>query len=126
MPIAHYETLKALGRHLLNVTKQSSLNRMHLQNMALVFGPTLLRLNPLNPANNCLNENIILQNDLIEYILYYYDELFDINKNSTIINSASSIGAVGVGGLANLSHTDLSGSGVVTSSVATTILTNFK
>jgi hypothetical protein len=118
MPTQHYETLKSLGRHLLNVTKQSSLNRMHLQNMALVFGPTLLRLNPLNPANNCLNENIILQNDLIEYILYYYDELFEINKNTT---SASSIGGVGA---ANLSHTDLSGSGLVTS--VTTVLTHFK
>ena len=97
---------------------------MHLQNMALVFGPTLLRLNPLNPANNCLNENIILQNDLIEYILYYYDELFEINKNSTIINSVSSIVGGGVNATTNLSNTDLSGSGMATS--VTTVLTNFK
>ncbi len=117
LPVAHRETLKALCTHLLNVIKLSSLNRMHLQNMALVFGPTLLRLNPLNPANNCLNENIILQNDLVEYILYYFNELFDVSN--IIQNSSSSIAT-------NFSNADLSKLSATMATSVTTVLTNFK
>ena len=88
---------------------------MHLQNMALVFGPTLVRLNPLNTVNNCINENINQQNELIDYILFYYDEIFEINKNTTMQNSASSIAAT---------NTDLSGSVTIATSV-TTVTPNF-
>lgn len=102
IPTEHYDTLKTLIKHLLDVVKLSALNRMHLQNMALVFGPTLLRIDPMNSlVNNNINsanhsgfnENITLQNDLIHYILYYYNDLFNCNQQPEMLNSNSSIGA---------------------------------
>lgn len=42
LPPCHYETLKTLLQHLLRVKELSGENRMHIQNLAIVFGPTLM------------------------------------------------------------------------------------
>jgi hypothetical protein len=76
LPQAHHDTLYYLCKHLLNVIELSQQNRMHLQNIALVFGPTLMRMDPVNATNNGFSQNIILQNDLVEYILSHFNELF--------------------------------------------------
>jgi len=79
LPIAHYETLKVLCRHLNNVVDVSHLNRMHVQNIALVFGPTICRVNIVTSSNNIFNLNIMLPNDLVEFIFRNHEELFDSN-----------------------------------------------
>ncbi len=76
LPQPHRDTLYFLCQHLLKVVEQSSQNRMNLQNIALVFGPSLLRMDPVNSINNGYSENIILQNDIVEYILYHFNDLF--------------------------------------------------
>ncbi|KAJ1335657.1 Rho GTPase-activating protein RGD1 [Microdochium nivale] len=46
MPDPNYATLRALMLHLHRVTEASSINRMNSQNLAIVFGPTLLGTAP--------------------------------------------------------------------------------
>ncbi|KXJ94031.1 hypothetical protein Micbo1qcDRAFT_40749 [Microdochium bolleyi] len=46
MPDPNYATLRALTLHLHRVTEASSINRMNSQNLAIVFGPTLLGTAP--------------------------------------------------------------------------------
>lgn len=76
MPIPHRETMRHLCQHLLKVVEQSSQNRMTVQNVALVFGPNLIRSNPINEANNGFNPHIMTQNVLVEYILKNFHELY--------------------------------------------------
>jgi hypothetical protein len=76
MPFAHRETLKYLSQHLLRVIEVSAQNRMNIQNIALVFGPNIMRSNPINDANNGFNPNIMTQNILVEYILNNFKDLF--------------------------------------------------
>lgn len=76
MPVPHRDTLTCLSKHLLKVIEQSSLNRMTIQNIALVFGPNIMRSNPINDTNNGFNPNIMTQNILVEYLLTNFKELF--------------------------------------------------
>ena len=69
LPLAHRETLRNLLRHLLKVIDLSSQNRMNLQNIALVFGPNIMRGNPLNDASTGFNPHIMTQNVIVEYLL---------------------------------------------------------
>lgn len=43
LPDAHYETLKYLIQHLRRVVAHSAYNKMEARNLAIVFGPTLVR-----------------------------------------------------------------------------------
>jgi hypothetical protein len=76
MPIPHRETLRHLCKHLLLVVEQSAQNRMTLQNVALVYGPNIVRSNPINDTNTGFNPNIMTQNILVEYILKNFNELY--------------------------------------------------
>lgn len=82
MYLPHRETLRVLLRHLLKVIDQSSKNRMSLQNIALVFGPNIMRSNPLNDANNGFNPNIMTQNLIVEYFLLNFNDLYSFQPNS--------------------------------------------
>jgi len=46
LPDPNYATLRALTLHLHRVTEHSSANRMSSQNLAIVFGPTLMGTGP--------------------------------------------------------------------------------
>ena len=43
LPEIHYETLKALTQHLCLVAENCAANKMEVRNLAIVFGPTLVR-----------------------------------------------------------------------------------
>ncbi|XP_076815178.1 uncharacterized protein LOC143461228 isoform X2 [Clavelina lepadiformis] len=43
LPAPHYETLKFLVSHLKKVADNSDVNKMEIRNLAIVFGPTLVR-----------------------------------------------------------------------------------
>ena len=76
MPIPHRETLRTISSHLLKVVEQSSENRMTVQNVALVFGPNIMRNNPINDAFTGFNPHIMTQNMLVEFVLVNYKDLF--------------------------------------------------
>ncbi|XP_029848825.2 rho GTPase-activating protein 15 [Ixodes scapularis] len=73
LPRQNYDTLKYLLRHLLRVTEHSDQNRMHVQNLAIVFGPTLLSSGE-EPRNLALD--MMQQNQIIEFLLLEYSFLF--------------------------------------------------
>lgn len=50
-------------------------NRMTVQNVAIVFGPTLLR--PETESNN-LTMHMVFQNQIVEFILNEYDRIFNL------------------------------------------------
>ncbi|XP_046743892.1 uncharacterized protein LOC124409951 isoform X2 [Diprion similis] len=69
----HYDTLQLLLQHLLKVTSYQKYNRMHIPNLAIVFGPTLMwpRVESANMALDLMQQNLV-----IECLLSEYDKIF--------------------------------------------------
>ncbi|CAG2105273.1 unnamed protein product [Medioppia subpectinata] len=85
LPKPNYETLKHILSHLLRhldvicvhnrVKDYSDQNRMHIQNLAIVFGPTLMW--PENDSNNFALDMMLRmhQNQIIEFLLLEFDNI---------------------------------------------------
>lgn len=83
LPKVHYDVLEFLMRHLVKVAARSEVNKMEPSNLAIVFGPSLLRLeekgeadmqqqiaNMMNMSSqNSLIENMITQTDVSDSIM---------------------------------------------------------
>lgn len=74
LPPVNRDTLRFLLEHLLRVKEYSSSNRMHIQNLAIVFGPTLLSSADRSSSNIAMET--IQQNQVIEFILVEFNALF--------------------------------------------------
>lgn len=63
--------------HSSRVTKHSKQNRMHIQNLAIVFGPTLIR--KMNDLNNLVVDMMlqVKQSQIIDFILQEYHSIFE-------------------------------------------------
>uniref|UniRef100_UPI00358F1886 rho GTPase-activating protein 12-like n=1 Tax=Myxine glutinosa TaxID=7769 RepID=UPI00358F1886 len=75
LPRENQDTMKTVFSHLINVMAHGSQNRMSSQNLAIVFGPTLLRPES-DPVNMAVNT--VYQNQIVDFILYSYDVIFGI------------------------------------------------
>lgn len=73
LPQPNHDTMKLLFGHLRNVIEYGEDNRMTVQNVAIVFGPTLLR--PETESNN-LTMHMVFQNQIVEFILNEYERIF--------------------------------------------------
>uniref|UniRef100_A0A8C8B7A0 Rho GTPase activating protein 27 n=1 Tax=Otus sunia TaxID=257818 RepID=A0A8C8B7A0_9STRI len=73
LPPAHHDTMKLLFRHLCRVIKYKEENRMSVQSIAIVFGPTLLR--PASEEGN-MAMHMVFQNQVVEHILNQYSYIF--------------------------------------------------
>ncbi|XP_020903374.1 rho GTPase-activating protein 12 [Exaiptasia diaphana] len=73
LPKVNYETLKMLLGHLSKVEHESESNRMHAQNLAIVWGPNMMR--PRYEAAN-MAMNMVYQNQIVEFLLLEYTEIF--------------------------------------------------
>ncbi|XP_067649341.1 rho GTPase-activating protein 12-like isoform X2 [Haliotis asinina] len=73
LPKCNYDTMKVLFKHLTNVIAYSKENRMQTQNVAIVFGPTLMWSD--GDAGGMAVMTII-QSKVVEYVLLEYDRLF--------------------------------------------------
>lgn len=73
LPLSHRDTLRCLLSHLTKVIALSDTNRMHAQNLAIVFGPTLMwpRFDTGNIALNTVH-----QNQIVEFLLLEYENVF--------------------------------------------------
>ncbi|KZT07421.1 RhoGAP-domain-containing protein [Laetiporus sulphureus 93-53] len=83
LPDPNYSTLKYLMGHLHKVVQHEDENAMSIQNLAIVFGPTLFgqRAPDLNGQINGMAD-ASLQNKAIESILEHYTDIFvDENEN---------------------------------------------
>ncbi|KFM62897.1 Rho GTPase-activating protein 12, partial [Stegodyphus mimosarum] len=73
LPESNYETLKVLLEHLLRVTEFHKQNRMQIQNLAIVFGPTLMW--PEQASNN-IALDMMHQNRIVEFLLLEFRAIF--------------------------------------------------
>ncbi|XP_076326801.1 rho GTPase-activating protein 12-like isoform X2 [Tachypleus tridentatus] len=71
LPKPNYETLKFLLNHLLRVEKHNQKNLMDTQNLAIVFGPSLMNFESSNMALDVMQQNRVL-----EYLLLKFDHIF--------------------------------------------------
>ncbi|XP_061827581.2 N-chimaerin [Nerophis lumbriciformis] len=74
LPQPHNETLKYLMAHLKRVTQHEKFNLMNAENLAIVFGPTLMRTPNLD-AMSALND-IRYQRQVVEVLIKHVDALF--------------------------------------------------
>ncbi|XP_072237939.1 rho GTPase-activating protein 15 isoform X2 [Leuresthes tenuis] len=73
MPPPNHDTLQFMCQHLRRVLEYSDTNRMTSQNIAIVFGPTLMRS---ERDNGNMAVNMVYQNQAVELILSEYDHIF--------------------------------------------------
>lgn len=73
LPPANHDTMKVLFRHLCRVIEFKEENRMSVQSIAIVFGPTLLRA-PSEEGSMAVH--MVFQNQVVELILNQYGHIF--------------------------------------------------
>ncbi|CAL8304191.1 unnamed protein product [Lota lota] len=73
LPLPNHDTMQLLFGHLHRVIKYGNDNRMTVQNVAIVFGPTLLRPE-VESANIAMH--MVFQNQIVELILNQYETIF--------------------------------------------------
>ncbi|XP_060795511.1 rho GTPase-activating protein 27 isoform X2 [Neoarius graeffei] len=73
LPPYNQDTMEALFSHLRKVIEHGDENRMSLQNVAIVFGPTLLK--PEMESGN-ITAYMVFQNQIIEFILSEFETIF--------------------------------------------------
>uniref|UniRef100_H3DCP6 Rho GTPase activating protein 21 n=1 Tax=Tetraodon nigroviridis TaxID=99883 RepID=H3DCP6_TETNG len=77
LPDHHYETLKFLCAHLKRVSGHCEKNKMEPRNLAIVFGPTLVRTsedNMANMVNHMPDQCKIVENLIQQYDWFFLDE----------------------------------------------------
>ncbi|KAL2078650.1 hypothetical protein ACEWY4_026335 [Coilia grayii] len=73
LPAPNHDTMEMLFRHLRKVIEHGEENRMTVQNIAIVFGPTLLKPE-MESAN--ITMFMVFQNQIVEFVLNEFDNLF--------------------------------------------------
>ena len=81
LPAQNLIVLKDLIRHLVNVASECEKNKMEPSNLAIVFGPTLMRAKE-ETLNSVLNTGI--QNRVIENLIIQSEWIFDNEKVETL------------------------------------------
>ncbi|XP_072109951.1 rho GTPase-activating protein 21-like isoform X1 [Mobula birostris] len=74
LPDHHYETLKFLSAHLKTVAENSEKNKMEPRNLAIVFGPTLVRTSEDNMMH--MVTHMPDQYKIVETLIQHYDWFF--------------------------------------------------
>ncbi|KAJ8336381.1 hypothetical protein SKAU_G00376010 [Synaphobranchus kaupii] len=74
LPSHHYETLKFLSAHLKTVSENCEQNKMEPRNLAIVFGPTLVRTSEDNMTH--MVTHMPDQYKIVETLIQHYDWFF--------------------------------------------------
>lgn len=77
LPVPHRETLQAMVQHLCKVAENSDTNKMDLRNLAIVFGPTLVRTsddNMLSMINDMSHQCKIVESILSNCEWFFKDD----------------------------------------------------
>lgn len=83
LPTVEYQTLKKLLGHLHFIQTQREINKMKAENLALVFGPTLMQ--PNNNENHYTMDT--RDNEVISELILNYKKLYDLTEDEIVSNS---------------------------------------
>uniref|UniRef100_A0A8D3AIP1 Rho GTPase activating protein 27, like n=1 Tax=Scophthalmus maximus TaxID=52904 RepID=A0A8D3AIP1_SCOMX len=73
LPLPNHDTMELLFKHLLRVIEHKDSNRMSVQSVAIVFGPTLLR--PQTESHN-MTIHMVFQSQIVELMLNEFQSVF--------------------------------------------------
>ncbi|XP_067472077.1 rho GTPase-activating protein 27-like isoform X1 [Thunnus thynnus] len=73
LPLPNHDTMELLFKHLLRVIDHKESNRMSVQSVAIVFGPTLLR--PQTESAN-MTIHMVFQSQIVELMLNEFQTIF--------------------------------------------------
>uniref|UniRef100_A0A8C9ZHC6 Rho GTPase activating protein 21 n=1 Tax=Sander lucioperca TaxID=283035 RepID=A0A8C9ZHC6_SANLU len=102
LPDHHYETLKFLSAHLKTVAENSEKNKMEPRNLAIVFGPTLVRTTEDNMTH--MVTHMPDQYRIVEALIQNYDWFFTDNGNGDPVTASREESAVESQPVPNIDH----------------------
>ncbi|XP_023805788.1 rho GTPase-activating protein 21 isoform X3 [Oryzias latipes] len=102
LPDHHYETLKFLSAHLKTVAENSEKNKMEPRNLAIVFGPTLVRTTEDNMTH--MVTHMPDQYKIVETLIQNYDWFFTEDGNGDPVTLSRQESAVESQPVPNIDH----------------------
>merc|ERR1719342_1045233 len=84
LPEVHLETLKYLTSHLCQVAEHSSVNKMEVRNLAIVFGPTLVRTtddNMVSMVTDMSQQCRIIESLLSNWEYFFTEEEVEVKED---------------------------------------------
>ncbi|KAL2085694.1 hypothetical protein ACEWY4_019014 [Coilia grayii] len=102
LPDHHYETLKFLSAHLKTVADNSEKNKMEPRNLAIVFGPTLVRTSDDNMTH--MVTHMPDQYKIVETLIQHYDWFFTEEGSEEPVTSVQQESAVESQPVPNINH----------------------
>ncbi|XP_067342042.1 rho GTPase-activating protein 21-like isoform X3 [Channa argus] len=102
LPDHHYETLKFLSAHLKTVAENSEKNKMEPRNLAIVFGPTLVRTTEDNMTH--MVTHMPDQYKIVETLIQNYDWFFTEDGNGDPVTASQEERAVESQPVPNIDH----------------------
>ncbi|XP_053717005.1 rho GTPase-activating protein 21-like isoform X2 [Synchiropus splendidus] len=102
LPDHHYETLKFLSAHLKTVAENSEKNKMEPRNLAIVFGPTLVRTTEDNMTH--MVTHMPDQYKIVETLIQNYDWFFTDESNGDPVTVSHDESAVESQPVPNIDH----------------------
>ncbi|XP_071340792.1 rho GTPase-activating protein 21a isoform X2 [Trachinotus anak] len=102
LPDHHYETLKFLSAHLKTVAENSEKNKMEPRNLAIVFGPTLVRTTEDNMTH--MVTHMPDQYKIVETLIQNYDWFFTEDGNGDPVTVSKEESAVESQPVPNIDH----------------------
>ncbi|KAM9308058.1 rho GTPase-activating protein 21 [Gastrophryne carolinensis] len=102
LPIHHYQTLKFLCTHLKTVAENSEKNKMEPRNLAIVFGPTLVRTSEDNMTH--MVTHMPDQYKIVETLIQRHDWFFGEDCGDEPITTAQEEGTIDSQPVPNIDH----------------------
>ncbi|XP_062336016.1 rho GTPase-activating protein 21-like isoform X2 [Osmerus eperlanus] len=102
LPDHHYETLKFLSAHLKTVAENSEKNKMEPRNLAIVFGPTLVRSSEDNMTHMVIH--MPDQYRIVETLIQHYDWFFTEDGDGEPVTLSRQESAVESQPVPNIDH----------------------
>ncbi|XP_030624799.1 rho GTPase-activating protein 21a [Chanos chanos] len=102
LPDHHYETLKFLSAHLKTVAENSEKNKMEPRNLAIVFGPTLVRTSEDNMTH--MVTHMPDQYKIVETLIQHYDWFFTGDDSGEPVATPQQENAVESQPVPNIDH----------------------
>ncbi|XP_034411821.1 rho GTPase-activating protein 21-B isoform X2 [Cyclopterus lumpus] len=102
LPDHHFETLKFLCAHLKKVSENCEKNKMEPRNLAIVFGPTLVRTSEDNMTN--MVNHMPDQCKIVEHLIQQYDWFFTDDGDEDPVTTAEQDSTVQSQPVPNIDH----------------------